>query len=82
MQMQNVKLHLLAGLRYTHSHLGHGTIVTGSHSAALRRVLYPRSLSIGGGCANQEAKCLQPLVSVASVCLEIRGVRFTCTAPT
>ncbi len=44
--MQNMKLHLLAGLRYTHSHLGHGTIVTGSHSAALRRVLYPRSLAL------------------------------------
>ncbi len=32
--------------------------------------------------ANKEAKWLQPLASVASASLEIRGGRFTCTAPT
>ncbi len=41
----------------------------------------PTISCMGGGRTNQEAKWLQPLASVASVSHEIRGVRFTCIAP-
>ncbi len=44
--------------------------------------LKPSISCMGGRCANQEAKWLQPITSVASTSLETRGVRFACTAST
>ncbi len=53
----------------------------GSHLAAPSG-FRNRVSGMGGGRGNKEAKWLQPLASVASASLEIRGMRFNCTAPT
>ncbi len=65
-----------------HSHPGHWYHGNGSLLACFRVGFKPMISYVGGRCTNQEAKWLQPLASVASAPLEIRGVRFTCTAPT
>ncbi len=80
------------GLCYTHppkphSHPDHGTNVThlGPHrptSFLFRVGLKPGSQAWEAGALTRRLKTTATSQSVTSAPLEIRGVRFTCTAPT